>query len=143
MNLAINFFEINISKDQITIPYLNFKDREKLKELRDSNPKSILMHSNDSIFFWGENLFSEDGTKVLHKNEDGNLFSKALAESFLNQFYQNRDSFRIFKDFHTYNITFWDKDVSNGQFQGLKLYKRYSLHFLPLTTTFYHFVQIQ
>ncbi|MFX0141462.1 MAG: hypothetical protein ACFFDN_47935 [Candidatus Hodarchaeota archaeon] len=131
MDITVNFFEILLSKNQVTVPYLNFENKEKLKDLRKNNPESIFVHSREKIYFWGRNSFAAESVEKISKNEYGKLFSKILAECFLNQFYHNKTDLKIFKKYHIYNIIFLDQEVSNNKFKGLKLYEKFQLHFAP------------
>lgn len=130
-NVASNFFETVLSKDQIIVPYLSFENKENLNELIKSNPNTIFMHYWDKIFFWGNNSISTKESQKIDKDKDCNLFSNILAYSLLKSFYQNVNV-KINKKFHIYKIIFMDNDLSNNKYQGLKLYKTFHLHFTPI-----------
>jgi len=134
MNIITNFFDIVLSKNEITTPYVDFKDREQLTELENSNSEAIFMRYRDRILFWGANSVSENGDHNV-TGSDHNMFSNILAYSLLKQFYQDEAKIRISKKHHVYKIVFFDKDISNGKYQGLELYKTFHLHFAPLFTS--------
>lgn len=136
MNIALNFFDIKLSKNHVTIPYLNFINYDQLTNLRNNNPKTIFLpsKSRNKIFFWGNNSISAEGTEEIDKNENNHLFSNILAHSLLQQFYQTTTKIKINKKFHIYKITFFDKDISNNKYPGLELYKTFHLHFTPFYT---------
>jgi len=137
MNITINFFDTVLSKNQITIPYLYFENREQVRRLRDTNPEAIFIRSRDKVLFWGIDSISADGVQEIAKDKDGNLFSNILAHSLLKQFFKTTTNIRIKKQFHSniYKITFFDNDISNNRYRGLKLYKTLYLHFTPFYTS--------
>jgi len=135
MNITINFFETVLSKNRITVPYIDFENLDQLENLRNRNPESIFMRSRDRILFWGHNSLSNKDTQIVTKDRDRNLLSNILAHSLLQQFYQTATGLKVGKRQHVYRITFFDKDISNGKYRGLSLYKTFRLHFTPFYTS--------
>ncbi|HNT74603.1 MAG TPA: hypothetical protein PKH77_06265 [Anaerolineae bacterium] len=133
MKISTNFFEMIPSKDQITIPYLSFRDRERLEALKDNNPEAIFMRSRDKILFWGTNSLSSEGVLEITRNENCYLFLNVLSHSLLEQFYQST-VIRPSKKYHVYKIIFFDQDISNNKYRGVKLYRAFHLHFTPFYT---------
>ena len=133
--ISTNFFEIILSKNSLVVPYLILESQEadnnkdKLNNLRSDNPDAIFAHSREKVFYWGDNTFNQINQLLIEKGEEKFLFLKFLAESTLKQFFNDREKFRIKKDFHTYIITCLDEDVSKGRFNGLNLFKRFHIHF--------------
>lgn len=137
--LSINFFNIVLSKNQISVPYLDFKDAGQIKNLRATIPNAIFFRSREKVLFWGADSLSASGFQKVDQDnwEDGNLLSNILAHSLLKQFYQSATNIEIYKRTHsnTYKITFFDKDISNNKYRGLELYKTFHLHFTPFQTS--------
>lgn len=131
MIITINFFETALSKSQLTIPYVNFEDRDQLEDLKSSNSNSIFLRYRNRILFWGNNSLSGEGTQTVTREKDQYLLSNILAHSLLQQFYQTATNIKIGKRQHVYRITFFDKDVSDGRYRGLGLYKTFHMHFTP------------
>ncbi len=96
MKIAINFFNTVLSKNEITIPYLSFKDRDQLVNLRNSNSEAIFMRSKERILFWGTDSVSAEGIQNVIKEEDHNLLSNILAYSLLQQFYQTATNLSLY-----------------------------------------------
>lgn len=132
--IAINFFEFIFSKNLITVPHLlvhPFDNELEVKKIRKDNPNTSIVHSRDKVYFWGNNSFSKSFPSDVNLEKDSYLFLKILSESLLKQFFQNRDKFRVKKKFYLYTITFLNKDISNGKYKGLVLYKQFRVHFTP------------
>lgn len=133
--ISTNFFEIILSKNSIVVPYLLLEsqesdnNRDKLNKLRSENPDAIFAHSREKVFYWGDNAFDQSNRLLIEKDSEKFLFLKFLAETTLKQFFDDKENFRIKKDFHTYVITCINKDVSEGSFSGLSLFNRFHVHF--------------
>ena len=131
--IAINFFELILSKDSLNVPHLlvhSFDNKIEVMSIRKNNPNTFLSHSRDKVYFWGENNFSKSFPTEIDIENDSNLFLKFFSESLLKQF-RNTDKFRVKKEAHSafYKITFFDNDVSNGKYKGLILLKNFHIHF--------------
>lgn len=62
MKVAMNFFEIEISKKLINVPYLFYEAKEQVLDLKREFPNGYFQHSNKEIYFWGETNLSPSGS---------------------------------------------------------------------------------
>jgi len=145
-NIFFNFIEIITTKDEFKYHYLYFNNKEQLDSLREEYPNIDFIHSNDKIYFNFGN--EEDSVKkisdlsdcILRVDTDPYLILKSLSRILLNTFWQAQDNFKIrYKKGGIIKITLLNKDLSNGKFKGLNIYRNFNLHFIPL----YHNSTIQ
>lgn len=130
--IFFNFFEIITSKNEVNINYLLFEDQEQLNSLRENYPHTVFMKFGDRIYIWGEDESMSEGLVVINKNNDRNIFLAILREGLFYTFYRETEKYKLRRKLVTYDLTFLEKDISNGVFQGLRFNSKYSINFQPL-----------
>lgn len=126
----LNFFKFYFSKNKIELPYISFNDASELDTLRSTYPDSIFIRDKDKIFYIDNNDLTTQSKESVEINR--NLFSNIIAECFLRQFYRDKNKYSIKKEYHLFEVTLRDSDISNGKFKGIRLLKTFNLHFFPL-----------
>lgn len=130
--LATNFFSIELSKNNLSLDYFDFESKENLIQLRVSNPDLFIINSKKKLLYWSKNATNSANTLKIDTNDDHNTVSNIFSESLLRQFKEDKKAFSVKQHFHTYRITLLNNDISNNNFEGLKLYQVISIHFTSL-----------
>ncbi len=130
-HISINFFKLYTNKNSMSVSYLEHEYEEQLSELREKYSDNYFVHSHEKIYCWGNNEISTKlNTKIL-KNKDKYVFLKILTESLLKQFYKTPEIFKIKKKFQLFKISIINNDISEEKYNGLNLFKTFSIHFTP------------
>ena len=107
-----NFFELLVSKIEVRVPYIRFRDREYISILRSKYSNAIFTHSRDKIYYYLEgttNTLDCDGYQIINRESDTYLFLNLIRDAFLDVFYGNREQYRIYKNTGGfYEITVFD-----------------------------------
>lgn len=131
--ISTNFFEIILSKTNLSLSYLNVgrsaeENKLILKRLREEYSDTLFVHSKDKIYYWdNEKITNQDIDSI--DLEKKYVLLKIIAECLVQQFFDDAENFRVKKEFHTYIVTCIGEDISNGKFKGLNLFKRFHIHF--------------
>lgn len=131
--IFFNFYKIIAAKPEIKLNYLDYnpKEEEQVKKLYTNSPNTLFIRSQDRIFCWGENVPETSKSELISYENNYWTYLKIFRDSLLYQFSQNKDKFKT-KSGIFFKITFLEKDISEGEFKGLKFFQSYELDFLYL-----------
>jgi hypothetical protein len=130
--IETNYYSISLSEHKFEVDYIDFEDMMQLSSLREAHPDGYFIHSVDKIYIWGPVSIQGCHTVSISLEEDLFLVIKILSEVFLRQFYSDRSVFLVRRKMHVYEVTLVSEPLFNGQFNGMAMYKTYSIHFSPL-----------
>ncbi len=135
--LFLNFYQIELSKSETDIPFLNFSDyptKESYKELRASEPKRHFYRFDDKIFYWSFNgeltPIEQSSSVTLGIDDCPKIYSRIIEDGIISYLRNSLSDYKIFKNRYGNS---WEiisnKDSLKGAISGLEINR--AVHFSP------------
>ena len=122
--LFLNFYQVNIKLDTVSIPYKmrsDYPTKDNFISLKKEYPNSLFYSYEDKILFWNNNTeISNVETVSINLNENYKVVSKFLSDSIID--FVKEKGYSVFKNKYSYT---WEiksnKDVLSNTIQGLEV----------------------
>ncbi|GAA0732057.1 hypothetical protein GCM10009430_44880 [Aquimarina litoralis] len=126
-----NWHEIELSKSNVSIQSIEFRNSDNLKSFREKYNNSTFVRYKDKVYIWDDIDFHAASKEYVDKGQHDYLLIKLISEALLSQFYHEAKLF-IVRSYGIIRITDYRLDISNNDFPYLNTYRHYNLTFSPI-----------
>lgn len=129
--VKLNWFELQLSKNEINIQSIEFRNDDNLASFRSKFDQSHFLRYKDRVYIWESIRFQHARVDSISTRDDQYLICRVLSESMISQFFEHKE-FYVSNSIGGYKVIDYRTNLSDVGMPYLEIYNSYQINFSPL-----------